>query len=451
MSLQDKLDRYPTAIAALTEPVPPGHVFPYPAEHSNWRDEQRAWTTTAILFNQSWHMTDLYITGPDAVRLLSETSTNTYRNFAAGRAKQYLALNSDGYVVGDTILFALEGGVYQLVGFEMSINWIQYQAETGGYDVEFARDAAGWGRLGPVPKRQYRYELEGPAAWRILQAAAGRRLDPIGFFQMGEIAIGDLRVQALNHTMGGVPGEESTGLELFGPVEENDEFVARILAAGADHGLVRGGSLSYGSTTLESGWIGGVVPAIYTADGLRGYREWLPDTALENAVPGISGSYRPSEIDGFYMRPWDLGYGHMVKNDHDYIGRAALEAAQDQPQGRKVWLRWNDDDTARVLVDSELDRAPRPRDLFAPFSVVRDAVMIGDERVGMTHITGYTTNLGSWTSVTTIDERYAVDGQEVEIVWGDFDGAASNPYAPDHAPRRIRATVSTRSPQLQRD
>ena len=33
------------------------NVYPgVPAEFSNWRDEQRAWAETCVLFNQSYHM-----------------------------------------------------------------------------------------------------------------------------------------------------------------------------------------------------------------------------------------------------------------------------------------------------------------------------------------------------------------------------------------------------------
>ena len=48
------------------------YVYPkVPAEFSNWRDEQVAWRETCALFDQSHHMTDLYIEGPDVIRLLS--------------------------------------------------------------------------------------------------------------------------------------------------------------------------------------------------------------------------------------------------------------------------------------------------------------------------------------------------------------------------------------------
>jgi len=38
------------------------YVYPkVPAEFTNWRDEQAGWRETAALFDQSHHMTDLYV------------------------------------------------------------------------------------------------------------------------------------------------------------------------------------------------------------------------------------------------------------------------------------------------------------------------------------------------------------------------------------------------------
>ena len=37
--------------------------FPMKPEHTNWRDEQRAWRTSATLFDQSLLMSDVYFAG----------------------------------------------------------------------------------------------------------------------------------------------------------------------------------------------------------------------------------------------------------------------------------------------------------------------------------------------------------------------------------------------------
>ena len=65
----------------------------YRAEFSNWRDEQVAWRETAALFDQSHHMTDLYVEGPDVDRLFSHLGVNTFENFAVDKAKQFVACN----------------------------------------------------------------------------------------------------------------------------------------------------------------------------------------------------------------------------------------------------------------------------------------------------------------------------------------------------------------------
>src|ERR1700716_1003492 len=84
------------------------YVYPVvPPEYSNWRDEQRAWAETCVLFNQSYHMTDLYVEGPDALKLLSALGVNSFKGFEVDKAKQLVVCNNDGYVIGDAVLFYL--------------------------------------------------------------------------------------------------------------------------------------------------------------------------------------------------------------------------------------------------------------------------------------------------------------------------------------------------------
>ena len=84
------------------------NVYPgVPAEFTNWRDEQRAWQTTCVLFDQSFHMNDLGISGPDALRLLSELAVNSFECFTVDRAKHFVPCTPDGFVIGDVILFPL--------------------------------------------------------------------------------------------------------------------------------------------------------------------------------------------------------------------------------------------------------------------------------------------------------------------------------------------------------
>ena len=73
------------------------YVYPVVApEFSNWRDEQRAWQTTAVLFDQSHHMAELMVEGPDAFGLLESLAINSFADFTTEKAKHFVPCNYDG-------------------------------------------------------------------------------------------------------------------------------------------------------------------------------------------------------------------------------------------------------------------------------------------------------------------------------------------------------------------
>ncbi|MGH3340441.1 MAG: hypothetical protein ACRDPL_16650, partial [Propionibacteriaceae bacterium] len=152
------------------------YVYPMVAsEFSNWRDEQVAWRETCALFDQSHHMTDLTIEGPDLIELLSALGVNSFAKFEPNKAKQFVACNPDGYVIGDGILFYLEQNKVRLVGRPSAHNWVQYHAETDGYDVELSRDERT--AANPSGRRElYRYQVQGPTAFEVLEKATGGAL-----------------------------------------------------------------------------------------------------------------------------------------------------------------------------------------------------------------------------------------------------------------------------------
>jgi glycine cleavage system aminomethyltransferase T len=82
----------------------------------NWRSEQAAWRQSCAFFQQSHHMTDLYLEGPDVVRLLSDLGVNSFEGFRVNKAKQFIVCNADGYVIGDAVLFFLDDQRVSLVG-----------------------------------------------------------------------------------------------------------------------------------------------------------------------------------------------------------------------------------------------------------------------------------------------------------------------------------------------
>ncbi|MBX6754493.1 MAG: aminomethyl transferase family protein, partial [Thermorudis peleae] len=140
-TLQDIVSSVPNIVDYLYNNQTGARVYPVVRpEYSNWRDEQHAWRETVCLFDLSYHMTDLYVSGPDAFRLLEHLAINSFRGFEPGMAKQMVGCTPAGYVIGDGILFYLEPERFQLVGRPSLHNWVQYHAETGGYNVTVERD-----------------------------------------------------------------------------------------------------------------------------------------------------------------------------------------------------------------------------------------------------------------------------------------------------------------------
>lgn len=446
-SLETKIQGVGDPLQMLRDSPASRFKFPYPAEHTNWQDEQRSWTTTATLFDQSHHMTDVYFRGPDVQRLLTDTGTNSFKNFGRDRAKHFLACNENGHMIGTAVLFGLEDDEVNLVGPAAAANWVQYQAETGGYNVEVTRDERTADNAGE--RLTFRYEIEGPYALEILERANGGPLEPTGFFRMTEFNLGGVPVRALSHTMIGVPGAETMGFEIWGPLEDGPRVLDALLTAGEPSGIVRGGALAYYTGSIESGYMAQPTPAVYTDERLTGYREWLAGDGYEGSL-SVGGSFAPRTVDDLYVTPYDFEYGHLVRFDHDFIGRTALESAADEPHRRKVWLRWDDDDVARVYASSLFDGPDRAKYLDTPLAryarVQADAVLHNDGVVGVSNMCGYTVNVGGWISAAMVDAELANDGQRVELLWGEEDGGTAKLGVESHKQTTIRATVSTRSP-----
>lgn len=441
-SLEDVLQAVGNPVTLLRESQTGPYIYPVvPSEYSNWRDEQRAWRESAILFNQSYHMTDMYVEGPDAPKLLEKLGVNTFKNFGPEKAKQYVACNYDGYVIGDVVLFHLEQNRFNLVGRPSVHNWVTYHAETGKYDVKLERDERTVARPGgsPVVRKAYRYQVQGPNALPIMEKVTGKKVPEVKFFGMTTMTIAGKQVRALRHGMVGQPG-----FELFGPWEDGEAVRNAIIEAGRDFGLRLSGSRTYSSNTLESGWIPSPMPAIYSGEKMKPYRQWLPANGYE-ANASLGGSFYSNNIEDYYLTPWDLGYGMVVKFDHDFIGRDALEKIAQKPRRQKVTLALNNDDVLKGIA-TMFDKGERTKYFDFPSAVYStlpyDKVMKDGKVIGVSTWCGYSSNERTMLTLAIIDTEHATPGTQVTFVWGEEGGGSSKPTVERHKQLEIRATVA---------
>ena len=209
------------------------------AEFTNWRDEQRAWRETCVLFDQSHHMVDQYVEGPDALKLLSHLAINSFAKFPVNRAKQFVPCSYDGHVIGDGILFHLAENKLVFVGrapiAQAGFNSTPRPAATTSPPKKTT------GRLpAPVASRWFA-TLSLPDSRSERQAGdreTERRPDP-----------GHQILQHGLHHHRGTQGSRAASrhggrsrLEVWGPYAEGEEIRAAIVEAGKDFGLRQVGS-----------------------------------------------------------------------------------------------------------------------------------------------------------------------------------------------------------------
>ena len=443
-SLQDVLDNQGNTVEILRNSQLGAYIYPVvPAEFTNWRREVNAWRDAAVLFDQSHHMANLWVSGPDALKLLSDTGINSFANFPVNSAKQFVPVGPEGGVIGDGILFRLAEEEFVFVGRAPVANWLLFKGSTG-YNAEVRLDNRSpmrpYGKS--VTRDVWRFQIQGPRAWEVIEKLNGGTVEQVKFFRMGTMKIGGQEVRTLRHGMAGAPG-----LEIWGPYDSYDQVRDTILEAGREFGLEPCGSRAYACNTLESGWIPSPLPAVYTSEELRPYREWLGADSYE-ATNAIAGSFVSDDIRDYYVNPWELGYGSFVKFDHDFVGRDALEAiaADKENQRRKVTLAWNPEDVAKLLSNPVSEDGPRYQFFDLPnanygssnYDAVRDA---DGNVIGLSMFTGYSANEEKVLSLATVNPDVPV-GAEVTVVWGEPGGGSRKTTVQPHEQFEVRAVVS---------
>ncbi|MEC7761177.1 MAG: aminomethyltransferase family protein [Pseudomonadota bacterium] len=423
------------------------YIYPGVApEFTNWRSEQMAWRDSVVVYDQSHHMDEVTVEGPDAQAFLAHVGINDFGNFDMGRAKHFVPVTPAGHVIGDHIIFRLDENKYVTVGRAPTSNWIMFQAAIGKWNVKVSYDPRSDSRPDgkAIYRTHYRFQIQGPDADKIFEEINGGPVPEIKFFHVDTINIGSRKVQALRHGMAGAPG-----LEIWGPYADKSYIQSTIAEAAKKVGVEMHfvGSRAYSTNTVESGGIPSPLPGIYTGDGMmKDYREWLTEQSYE-AAGSIGGSYVSDNIEDYYVNPFELGYGFYIgwKKD-DFIGKDALTKMKGASSNRKkVTFEWNAEDVMKVISscfapgEKNYKWIDFPQPNYA--SSTADKVMQGDKMVGMSMFNGYSFNERCLLSLGVVDQSVEV-GDVLEMTWGEPDGGSAKTSVEPHEQTTIRVRVS---------
>ncbi len=442
-SLSDVIAQHKNPVEMLRNSRIGMYVYPVVApEFTNWRDEQRAWRDTAVLFDQSHHMDELIVEGPDSAAFLDTVGINNFANFDLNRAKHFVPVTPKGHVIGDMIIFREREDKFVLVGRAPTANWVKFQAAVGSWKVRLVHDPRSDSRPDgrAIYRTHYRFQIQGPDANKIFEKINGGPVPDVKFFHVDRINVGSRRVQALRHGMAGAPG-----LEIWGPYADKHYIQSTIVEAARDVGvdLRHVGSRAYSTNTLESGWIPSPLPGIYTGGGmLQEYRDWLGADSYE-AVGAIGGSFVSDNIEDYYLNPFELGYGFYIGWKSDFTGKDALAKMKKGRNRKKVTFEWNRDDVLKVIASGFEDGTPYkwidfPQPNYASTSA--DKIMNGDKMVGMSMFNGYSYNERCMLSLGVVDESVEV-GDVLTLVWGEPDETQKT-STESHRQAEIRVLVA---------
>ena len=140
-SLENLLNGADNPVTLLRNSQIGAYVYPVvPTEFSNWRTEQEAWRETAVLFDQSHHMAEITIKGPDALKLCSYATINSFTISLRARPSRWCrpATTDTSSATGFSFICSRTNCCSWDV--RRRSTGCSFIAETGGFNVDVIRD-----------------------------------------------------------------------------------------------------------------------------------------------------------------------------------------------------------------------------------------------------------------------------------------------------------------------
>jgi len=404
---------FPTIMGAPVAPDPTTYLTfgdrLIPWEYDGWDVESLSWKTGCYIHSGLSNY-QLHFEGADALDFFKSIATNSFEKFSIGAMKHAVMCTDDGLIAQHAILQRNGETLFKL--FAAGLPWATYLASRSGLDVKVE------------PVGAFLHQVAGPTSLATLERAAGESLSDIAFLRFRMASIAGHRVEIARIGMSG-----NLAYEVRGPIEQGPDVYNAILAAGRDFNIRRLGWRTYFVNHVEGG---------FPQTGWTFFNASIMDADFRALVgkrgePRLTGSVDPANLRARLRTPAEVGWEHTVRLDHDFKGRAAIEAELADPRRTIVTLRWEPEDVldihASLMQPGEpykiIDMPTTPSWQHGFFAHA-DHVLRDGKPVGYSSGTIYSYYFREMLSVATIDRDCAEIGTDVVVQWGDHGKRIKN-------------------------
>lgn len=430
MSNQQFIDPAIADANLLMQPVP-GITIPF--EYDGVRNESAIYRTSAWIGTvlMSSPVYDVY--GPQALDFLQSICVNDFTNLKFTGLRHAVICNDNGQILTDGIVIRIAEDRYRTYWLNPPIQWL---CENSDLDVH-GED---------MSMKEYFIQIQGEKSLEILEDAFQADLHDIKFAKHRIQDVDGMQVRVIRIGMTG-----NLAYEIHGPMCDYVEIYNRVWESGKKFGAKKQGQYTY---TLfnhtECGFpninIHYPLPWFESWDGLTEWCYANPALSNNNINRALHGSVG-DDLESRFVTPYDTGMGFLVKFNHDFIGKAALEkiASGETPRRDCCVLEWNSKDVGKVFAamlqpGSNVEDITDPSDIRFVYNLANGcfeyiAQKVLDEdgnQVGIATGRIISYNYGRMISLAFVDPSVIQEGRELTVLWG----------TPGTDQMEIRATVA---------
>ena len=293
-----------------------GYWLPTSFTHHGAIDEYWACRERAVVMDLS-PLRKFEVLGPDAESLMQTTFTRNVRKLAVGQVAYGALCYEHGGMIDDGTLFRLGPDNFRWIGGDdYGGIWLREQAEKLGLKV--------W--IKSATDQIHNVAVQGPKSREILKnfvwtPPAQPSLEELGWFRFAVGRIDEFNGRPIVVSRTGYTGE--LGYEIFCHPDDAGLVWDKVMEAGEPHGITPLGLDALDVIRIEAGLI-------------------------------FAGYEFDDQTDPFEA---GIGFSVALKNDEDFIGRAALEKRKANPQRKLVGLELVGNEEASPGDCVHIDRA----------------------------------------------------------------------------------------------